>query len=282
MKKTRSLILMSALLSPLCVANMKIGFIDSGIGGLSVMSAFIDYPLPADYYYIADTAHLPYGLKSHEYIHERITTLTEYLLATHHIDMLVIACNTATAISAEKLRHQLPQDFPIIGIEPAIKPAARASITKEIAIVATSSMIENPRLTRLIDQFAHEVSVIKIAADPWVTLVEKGDTESMAAQITLQETLNVLNNTQVDQLILGCTHFPFLQEALMALVPPSVTLVNPAFAVAKHAEHCLQACHIAPERTPSFHYFTTGNLNDFQHQITHLQLPSGTVHTLDI
>ncbi len=259
---------------------MKIGFIDSGIGGLSVMKAFISYPISADYIYIADTAHLPYGLKSHDYIHDRMEKLSQYLIE-QQIDLLVIACNTATAISADKLRKQLP-DLPIIGIEPAIKPAALASKTKEIAIFATTSMINNPRLTRLIDAFASTVRVHKIAADSWVTLVEKGIFHGDDVQKELHTTLEPLINQPIDQLILGCTHFPFLEPELRSLVSPNIELVNPAIAVAKHALHCLELQHIKQNSTSSYRYFTTGDLASFESQIANLQMPQGSIHTLDV
>lgn len=260
---------------------MKIGFIDSGIGGLSVMKAFISYPILADYFYIADTAHLPYGLKTHDYIHDRVEKLTQYLIHTHHIDCLVIACNTATAISAEKLRKQMP-DFPIIGIEPAIKPAALASKSKEIAILATTSMINNPRLTRLIHKFASDVSVIKIPADRWVTLVEQGVFNGPEADAAIHETLQPLQNHSVDQLILGCTHFPFLEPELRSILNSDIVLVNPAAAVAKHTLHSLEQHHIEANTSSTYHYFTTGDLKNFQNQIKPLQMPEGAVCTLDV
>lgn len=260
---------------------MKIGFIDSGIGGLSVMKAFISYPISADYIYIADTAHLPYGLKPYEYIHDRMEKLSKYLIHQCHIDLLVIACNTATAISAGQLRKQLPE-LPIIGIEPAIKPAALASKTNEIAIFATTSMINNPRLTRLIDSFASTVQVHKIAADSWVTLVEKGIFSGNDVKKELNNLLKPLSTHKIDQLILGCTHFPFLESELRALISPNIQLVNPAIAVAKHALHCLELQNIKQNSASSYRYLTTGDLSSFQSQITHLQMPQGSINTLDV
>ncbi len=260
---------------------MKIGFIDSGIGGLSVMKAFISYPIQADYFYIADTAHLPYGLKTHDYIHDRVEKLMQHLIDIHHIDCLVIACNTATAISAEKLRKQMP-NFPIIGIEPAIKPAAMASKTKEIAILATTSMINNLRLSHLIHEFATDVSVIKIPADSWVTLVEQGIFDGSATNTAIQETLQPLKNHKIDQLILGCTHFPFLEPKLRSILNSDIVLVNPAAAVAKHTLRCLDQHHIEGNTSSSYHYFTTGDLKHFQNQISPLQMPEGAVCTLAI
>lgn len=260
---------------------MKIGFIDSGIGGLSVMKAFITYPIAADYFYIADSAHLPYGLKSHDYIHDRIERLTQYLLQTHQIDLLVIACNTATAISASQLRRQYP-DFPIIGIEPAIKPAATASKTKEIAIVATTSMINNDRLNRLIQEFAPQVSVTKIPADDWVTLVEQDNIDHQDTTQILMDVLQPIADKNIDQLILGCTHFPFLESELRSILNLEINLVNPASAVAKHALHCLDLRNIQPINASTYHYFTTGNRDFFKNQIDSLQLPKGTVCALAV
>lgn len=245
------------------------------------MKAFITYPIVADYIYIADTAHLPYGLKPYEYINDRMIKLTNYLLDTHHIDILVIACNTATAISATLLRELYPT-LPIIGIEPAIKPAAHASKTQNIAIVATTSMLNNRRLQRLIDEFAPTLTVTKIPADSWVTLVEAGIFSGEQARRAIQSTLQPLNNQPIDQLILGCTHFPFLDTELRATLPNTINLVNPASAVAKHAKNILQFKQISTSTDCSFHYFTTGNATEFTHQIHQLHMPTGTVATLDV
>lgn len=260
---------------------MKIGFIDSGIGGLSVMKAFVSYPIMADYFYIADTAHLPYGLKSHDYIHNRIEKLTHYLIHMHQIDCLVIACNTATAISAEQLRQQHPT-LPIIGIEPAIKPAAAASKSHEIAILATTSMIHNHRLTDLIQKYAIDVNVIKIPADTWVTLVEQGIFNGSEARKEINQTLLALNNHTIDQLILGCTHFPFLESELRSILNSNIVLVNPAIAVAKHTLHCLAQHHVPTNTSSSYHYFTTGDLKHFHQQIKPLQIPEGSVSALSV
>lgn len=260
---------------------MKIGFIDSGIGGLSVLKAFIAYPIMAEYFYIADTAHLPYGLKTHGYIHHRMQAMTEYLLNIHHIDMLVIACNTATAISAQQLRHEYP-NLIIIGIEPAIKPAALASKTKEIAILATTSMIHNDRLSRLIHDFAHEVNVTKIPADSWVAIVEQGIYSGDRVKQAIYDALTPIENLPIDQLILGCTHFPFLEHELRSILKPEIQLINPASAVAKYADRRQQERFITHDSTCVYHYFTTGNLPTFQNHLNTLKLPQDTVSSLAV
>src|SRR5699024_3786731 len=151
---------------------LRIGLIDSGIGGFSILNAFLQTPFTQDtaFYYDADSGHLPYGLKSDEYIHQRMFSLTSFL-QTQHIDALVVACNTATAVSAAQLRDQFPH-LPIIGTEPAIKPAALATKSGHIAVAATQSTLNSERLNSLIQRFAQHCHVHKIIGSSWVELVE--------------------------------------------------------------------------------------------------------------
>jgi len=210
---------------------IKVGLIDSGIGGFSILNAFLAAPPlnRTQFIYIADSGHLPYGVKSDAYIHERMERLTAELLS-RKIDALVIACNTATAVSAEKLREKYP-DLIIIGIEPAIKLAATATKSGHIAVAATLSTLHSERLKSLKERFAKAQTLHKIIGSEWVDLVEKQKLTLADNQKILEETLKPLFQYPIDQLVLGCTHFPFLMPALEALLPKEITIIDPANAI---------------------------------------------------
>lgn len=264
---------------------MNIGLIDSGIGGLSVLRAFIAAGVPANFFYIADSGHLPYGTKSDAYIETRMEILTDFLIHTHQIDALVIACNTATAVSAKSLRALYP-NLPLIGIEPAIKPATLLTKTRHIAVAATHSTINSPRLKGLIERFAtpHKITVHTIEAGPWVTLVESGEICGKKAQQSIETLLNpyqftranhTANTTkiektiQIDQFILGCTHFPFLREAIQAYLGDSVNLIDPARSIVKQTLTLLPPAK-NDQVSPHYHFYTTGDLPYFKSQLSAL------------
>lgn len=254
-----------------------IGLIDSGIGGFSILQAFLKSSYFADYSYIADSAYLPYGLKSAEEIHSRMMQLSKYLIQEKCVDALVIACNTATAISAEKLRAQFPQS-PIIGIEPAIKSAALATHSKHIAVAATAATLNSDRLQHLISRYASHLTVHKIVGTDWVTLVESGDLQTPKAESILRRSLSPFQQYPIDQLVLGCTHFPFLTSALKNILPPHITLIDPAPAIVRETFKRLRKKQLTPLISPlsspyNVDLYTTGDLKPYQVQAELLTLP---------
>lgn len=254
---------------------LRIGLIDSGIGGFSILNAFLQTPFTQEtaFYYVADSGHLPYGLKSDEYIHQRMLSLTSFL-QTQHIDALVVACNTATAVSAAKLRDQFSH-LPIIGTEPAIKPAALATKSGHIAVAATQSTLNSERLNSLIQRFAQHCHVHKIIGTSWVELVESQKIMPTSNLKTLFPTLQVFDNYPIDQLVLGCTHFPFLTPALDHILPKSVSIIDPAASIVQECYNRLsytfsnEEPHQSPENPHiEIVLYTTGNLEDFTAQST--------------
>lgn len=253
---------------------LRIGLIDSGIGGFSILNAFLQAPITQDteFYYIADSGHLPYGLKTDEYIHQRMVALTAFL-QTYHIDALVIACNTATAVSASKLRESFPK-LPIIGTEPAVKPAALATKTGHIAVAATKSTLNSERLNNLIDRFTKNCQVHKIVGTSWVELVESQRITPTSNLETLEPTLKVFKEYPIDQLVLGCTHFPFLTPALDHLLPKSVNIIDPAPSIVQECYNRLSYLFTEANNpsdqttTPKIevNLFTTGDLELFTQQ----------------
>jgi glutamate racemase len=208
-----------------------IGVFDSGLGGLSVLAAIARALPEADLIYLADTAHVPYGNKSDEFIRGRVLAIGRHL-ADSGCDVLVVACNTATAAAVEALRRQHPE-IPVVGIEPGIKPAAIASQTRRIAVLTTESTARSERLQRLIADHASDVAVDIEACPGWATRVEMLGFDAPAFAAEIEEKISPLLDRGVDRLVLGCTHYSFLAPLLAPLIDGRAELVDVADAVAR-------------------------------------------------
>lgn len=216
--------------------SAPIGVFDSGLGGISVLRE-IHRLLPAEQLiYIADSGHAPYGSKSTEYITQRCLQLSEFLLE-QGAKMLVVACNTATAHAIDTMREQLA--VPVIGMEPAVKPAARLTQSGVIGVLATQQTVKSQRLQRLIHEYANGVKVVAQACPGLVEHVEKGDFASLELKGLLTDYTTPLLKQGADVIVLGCTHYPFLAAALHEIVGPRITILETSNAVAQHVSRVL-------------------------------------------
>lgn len=216
--------------------SAPIGVFDSGLGGISVLRE-VHRLLPAEQLiYIADSGHAPYGSKSTEYITQRCLQLSEFLLA-QGAKMLVVACNTATAHAIDTMREQLA--VPVIGMEPAVKPAARLTQSGVIGVLATQQTVKSQRLQRLIHDYANGVKVVAQACPGLVEHVEKGDFASLELKGLLADYTTPLLKQGADVIVLGCTHYPFLAAALHEIVGPRITILETSNAVAQHVSRVL-------------------------------------------
>ena len=213
-----------------------IGIFDSGVGGLSVFRE-IRKILPEErYIYYSDNAHCPYGEKSREYIIDRARTITDFLISKG-ADIIVVACNTATAAAIKTLREEYPICF--IGMEPAIKPAAAITETGVVGVLATAGTLKADKYRDTKGRHAEDVLVVEHIGQGFVELVESGQTSGAKAEATIMESLEPLLDAGADTIVLGCTHYPFLSETIAkvsaSLVPNrQITIIDPAPAVAKH------------------------------------------------
>ena len=213
-----------------------IGIFDSGVGGLSVFRE-IKKILPEErYIYFSDNAHCPYGEKSKEYITDRARSITDFLLE-QGADIIVVACNTATAAAIKTLRAEYANSF--IGMEPAIKPAAASTHTGVVGVLATAGTLKADKYRDTKDRHAEDVTVVEHIGKGFVELVESGQTSGTKAESIVLESLEPLLDAGADTIVLGCTHYPFLAETIAKVaadLTPSrkVTIIDPAPAVAKH------------------------------------------------
>ncbi|WP_439886258.1 glutamate racemase [Pseudomonas sp. MBLB4123] len=217
--------------------SAPIGVFDSGVGGLSVLGE-IRALLPAEsLLYVADSGHVPYGEKSAEFISERCHTLAGFLLA-QGAKALVLACNTATVAGVAELRERYPH-LPIIGMEPAVKPAAAATRSGVVGVLATTGTLKSAKFAALLDRFAGDVRVITQPCPGLVERIEAGELDGAATRELLQGYVAPLLAEGCDTLILGCTHYPFIKPLLRALVPESVSLIDTGAAVARQLKRRL-------------------------------------------
>ncbi len=200
------------------------------MGGLSVLR-HIRAALPdAKLIYVADSGHVPYGDKPPSYIEARALALTRFLL-DQGAQAIVIACNTATAAAAQMLRTQFSR-LPIIGMEPAVKPAVAATKSGVVGVLATVGTLESARFAALLGRYAGGVRIITQGCPGLVEVVERGDLHGPEARRLLERYTSPLLVAGADTLILGCTHYPFLAPLLREVVGEQITLIDTGAAVA--------------------------------------------------
>lgn len=214
---------------------------DSGVGGLSVFRE-IRKLLPSEHYiYYADNAHCPYGEKSPEYIQERLREITDFFLSKG-AEVVVLACNTATAAAIECLRKEY--EIPFVGMEPAVKPAALGTETGVIGVLATAGTLKGSKYLNTKGRFEDHVKIVERVGQGFVELVENGKTSGPEAEATVKAALEPLLEQGADRIVLGCTHYPFLLETLRKVAADlghgDVQFVDPAPAVAKRLVQVLE------------------------------------------
>ena len=233
-------------------AQHPIGVFDSGVGGLSVLQALLQ-ELPVEHFvYLADSAHAPYGEKPDSVIRQRAHAITGGLLEQHGIKALAVACNTATAVAIDDLRRSHPQ-LPIVGVEPALKPAPALSRTGRVGVMATRGTVESARFHRLLHSLQGQAEFVVRACDGLALAIENTTrAESPQARAQAQAEVEALLQMHtaamgpfgdspgaMDTLVLGCTHYVFAQDALQSLLGPQVTLVATSQAIARQTRRLL-------------------------------------------
>ena len=269
-----------------------VGVFDSGVGGLSVLQALRRAMPQARFVYVADSAYAPYGEKTAAFVQARSHAIARFLQSCYGIGALVVACNTATAAAAESLRQDWPT-LPLVGVEPAIKPAAQLSRTGHIGVMATRGTVHSARFARLLHDFGqgahwHVQACDGLAAaienSTATTLVEDEKIRALCAHHTSALGQFGLKNGQIDTLVLGCTHYVFVRDTLRALLGPDVQLVDTGDAVARQTQRLLgwpQERADVQEGTPlapaqHIQLLTTGSLPALQRAAQRwLGLPAG-------
>ena len=225
---------------PKAQASAPIGIFDSGIGGLSVAIEIAEYLPNESIVYYADTAHVPYGPRDDQNIRELTAAAIEWLYR-QGCKVAVVACNTASAFSLDYLRDHYGEDFPIIGLVPALKPAVLNSQTKTVAVLATPATFRGQLIKDVMQRFAipAQVRVLKVTNLDLVPFVERGAQMSEACLSSLQQSLQPVVDQGADYLVLGCTHYPFLKPAIESIFGQKLTLIDSGIAVARQTSRIL-------------------------------------------
>ena len=223
--------------------DMPIGFMDSGVGGLSVLREAMKIAPFEDYIYYGDSAHAPYGVKSVE----EITRLT-YDVVDKLLDMgikgLAVACNTATSAAVRSLRGDYP-DLPIVGIEPAIKPAVIDKDVKRVLVMATPMTIRQEKFNRLLSQYSDSKEVISVECGGLMEYVERGILEGAELEAYLSDKLTGYMNDEDTGIVLGCTHYPFLKETILKVLSSyKVKIFDSGYGTALELMRRLDTAHL--------------------------------------
>jgi glutamate racemase len=233
-------------------ATAPIGVFDSGIGGLSVLQA-LQAELPHErFVYLADSAHAPYGERGDAFVAERTHAIADYLVAHHHIKALVVACNTATAAAIHEARSRYPQ-LPLVGIEPALKPAVLHSQTRHIGVIGTHGTLGSAKFANLLATVQDQAQFVIQPCKGLAHAIELSTAQAPAADKTQTEVHRLCAQYtqamgsfgkapgQIDTLVLGCTHYVFAVDQLQHILGPDVTLLSTGEPVARQTRRLLEA-----------------------------------------
>ena len=212
---------------------MKVGVFDSGLGGLTVVSAIQEVFKGAELFYIADTAYAPYGGKTVQEILNRCDNITQYLLSNHGIEALIIACNTATSAAIKHLREKFPFLI-IIGTEPGNKPAILNTKTSHVGVLATPATLKGDKYQLLVNELSNikKVTLYEQACIGLVEQIEKGEINSSKTFNMLEKWLEPMKQNGVDTIVLGCTHYPLVDEIIKKIMGNDITLIETGNAIA--------------------------------------------------
>ena len=216
----------------------SIGVFDSGVGGISVLEK-LQQVMPSErFIYVADSKFAPYGQMTSQEIQKRAFIIIDFLIQHHSIKLIVVACNTATAACIHELRRNY--NLPIIGMEPAVKPAIFASTKKKIGILATEGTLKSTKFIALLENYEGEALFYVQPCIGLVELIERGEISNDSTKRLIHSYLLPLKKNGVDVIVLGCTHYVFIKEIIEDYFSGTVTVIDTGLAVALHAERTLK------------------------------------------
>lgn len=268
-------------MTDLNLTKARVGVFDSGVGGLSVLRALLQALPDEQFDFVADERFLPYGDKPQAEIRQRVLDLSAWLHG-QACKALVIACNTATAAGAESARAEHP-DWPIVGIEPAVKPASLMTRTGVVGILATTNTVASARFQALVQRFDPLARVVAVPCPGLVELIETTPIPVPAIEALLAPVMSELREKNADVIVLGCTHYPFVASLIQALAGPQVAVIETGMAVARQLLSRLQAEGLFNQPgvtlpdTERVRFFTSGDPVHFKTKLIGLLGPAWEV-----
>ncbi len=243
-----------------------IGFIDSGVGGFTLVKEAMKQLPNEQFYYLGDTARSPYGPKDMATVKAYAFELANYLVKNHQIKILVIACNTATVAALKDLKQALP--IPVLGvILPGCRAAIKASVNHQIGVIATHGTIQSGRYELELKRKRPDIEVTSLACPEFAPMVEAGDYRSVQASSVVRTSLQALEDQDLDTLILGCTHYPIIKDLIQDSIGPGISLVDPGAEAVNDLSVLLDYYDLTNDRfNPNLthHFYTTGDKARFK------------------
>jgi len=236
-----------------------IGIFDSGVGGLSVLREVQSQYPTEDMIYLADQAHVPYGIRSKEEVLGYADGIVRFLLGKE-CKLIIVACNTASAVALADLREKYP-DVPFVGMEPAVKPAAADTRSGVVGVLATPATFQGDLYASTVERFARGVKILQDTCSGLVEQIESGYIDDPKTRKILENALNPMLKEGVDEVVMGCTHYPFVIPIIKEIVGEGVSVIDPAPAVARQAGRMLEVYDLITSEgnTPKYNFLTTGN-----------------------
>lgn len=259
--------------------SSPIGLFDSGVGGLSVLRELRSAFAGENLLYVADSAFMPYGEKSLQFVEARSVAIAEFLVA-RKAKAIVVACNTATGAAIATLRSRF--SVPIVGIEPAIKPAVGKTATGVVAVLATSGTLSSDKFAKLLARFGSDAEILIQPCAGLVEQVETGELDGEKARALTAKYVLPLLARGADTIILGCTHYPFLAPLIREIAGPDISIIDPNAAIAQELRRRLESNGLlSPDPRPGAEQFwTSGAPNDVQSVIARFWNADVTVRRL--
>lgn len=225
--------------------NAPIGFFDSGLGGLSVLRKALEMMPNENYIYYGDSKHAPYGEKTPQEIRSLSFNAIEFLIKKG-AKAIVIACNTATSAAAHDLREHY-KNTPIIGIEPALKPAIKLHETGSVIVMATKATLTQEKFKNLMDKYGEHREVIPLPCPGLVEFIESGDLDGEDVKNFLREKLNPYMDREISSIVLGCTHYPFVKDVIQEIVGEKVDIIDGSKGTVRELKRRLEENNIESE-----------------------------------
>jgi glutamate racemase len=244
-----------------------IGIFDSGVGGLSVLRAIRAQMPNESVIYFGDQGHIPYGPRPMEQIRDFSEAITNFLLE-RDAKIIVVACNTASAAALAYLRERFPE-VKFVGMEPAVKPAAERTQTGRVGVLATPATFQGALYASVVERFANGVGLFQNTCIGLVQQIEQGNLNGAETRKILEDALHPMLEKNIDTVVLGCTHYPFVIPLIQEIVGENVRVIDPAPSVAKQAQRLLEAGKVVNESRSKggINLFTSGDANVLKSQL---------------
>ena len=244
--------------------SAPIGIYDSGVGGLTVLRAVSSLLPDEDLIYFADQANVPYGNRSLNEVRGLAEGAASFFMS-QGAKLIVIACNTASAAALKYLRGLFP-DYPFVGMEPAVKPAAEQTLSGKVGVLATPSTFQGELYTSVVERFAHDVQLFQATCPGLVQQIENGRLNTPQTRKILEDALEPMLQEGVDTLVMGCTHFPFVIPLISKIAGNEVNVIDPAPAIARQVKRILGTRGLLTERKRAgeMMFWTSGDAEKMQ------------------